>query len=97
MVRKSVLILAFLVAGCAGDAQTRATNALAISCDAYATALEQLTPRKPTLTIALVARIDAANAMVRPVCAKDAKVDPAAVVGTVQAALSLLSVIKGGN
>jgi len=95
MKRFFILPVMLALASCAGTADTRATSALAIACDTYATALDQLTPRKASLSDTLKGRIDGANALVKPVCAKDAVIDPAVAVQTVQSGIALLNVIKG--
>jgi hypothetical protein len=90
----SLILVAFVLAGCAGTPQVRATNALAIACSTYAVALDQLTPKKASLSASTVARVDAANALVKPACASDSKIDPAEAVSTVQSALTLLRTIR---
>ena len=89
--------LPLALAACAGTAETRAVGALAIACDAYATALDQLTPRKAGLSAALVVRVDRANALVAPACGADSAVDPAAAVAVVRAGLDLLNAVRTGN
>ena len=84
------------LSACVGDAATRAAAALAITCDTYAAALEQLTPLRKAgkLSDANVTRIDNTNEQVTPICKTDSVLDPADVVGTVQAAVSLLTVAR---
>lgn len=94
---RKAIILAFLVAlvGCAGDAQTRATASLAVSCEAYATALERVTIKKPLLAKETVARVDAMNSIAKPICGSDSVVDPAAAVAVVQDIVKKLQLIGG--
>ena len=86
---------ALLLTGCAGTNATRSDVALAIACDTYATALDQITPRKASLSAAVVSRINAANAAVRPACGKDAVMDPSTAVRIVDQGIALLNTVKG--
>ena len=95
MKRLMILPLLLVLASCAGDTQTRATSALAIACDTYATVLENLTPRKASLSKTTVARIDATNKLVDPVCLPGSKINPAEVVDIVQNGIALLNAVKG--
>ena len=82
-----------VLGGCAGDAATRAAATLAITCDTYAAVLEQLTPLRASgeLSDANIARVDAANEQVTPICGTGSVLDPADAIGTVQAAISLIT------
>lgn len=84
-----------LTAGCAGTAQTKATATLAIVCDNYAAVLEQLTPLKESgeLSVVNIARVDAANRQVTPICSTGSILDPAAAIGTVTAAIDLIKTV----
>lgn len=87
-----VLAVGLMLAACAGTLQTRATNALAVACDTYATALAQLAPLRAAdaLTADQVTRVDATNAAVDPLCSSGSAIDPSAAVGTVQSAIITL-------
>lgn len=91
-----VIGLALLAAACTGTAETRATNALAISCDVYGTVLEELTPLRAdgTLSDSHIERINQANELVDPACMPDSDVDPAEAVQTVREGVNLLKTIK---
>lgn len=96
--KRLLLILPVLgLAACAGTPQVRATNALSIACDAYATALDQLTPlrRDGKLSATVVGRVDAATKLVKPVCSSGSIVDPATAVTIVQSGIALLNAAKG--
>jgi len=92
----ALLALALALSACAGTVGTRAANAVAISCDTYAVALEALTPYKPDLSASQVDRVDAANALVDPVCLPGSAIDPAEGAETVQAGIALLQTLKEG-
>lgn len=85
-------VLLLFLAACAGSAETRATNALAIACDSYATTLGELADHREAgrLTETQIARVDSANALTEPICTADSVVDPASAVGTVRGALTIL-------
>lgn len=87
-----ILAVGLVIVACAGTPATRATNALAVSCDTYATALAQLAPLRAAdaLTAAQVTRVDATNAAVDPLCSSGSVIDPSAAVGTVQSAITIL-------
>lgn len=93
----ALLGAALALAACAGDPQTRATAGLAVACDTYAAALEQLTPLRAAgkLSAETVARVDAANRQVRPLCGGGSAVEPAVAVDTVQAAIALINKARG--
>lgn len=92
----AVLLAAMVLAGCAGSAETRATNALAAACDSYATALGQLAERRAAgaLSPDAVARVDRINETVDPLCLPGSSIDPAEAVGVVRSGLSILTSIK---
>lgn len=94
--KRIALALVLLVAACAGDAQTRATTALAISCNSYATLLDQITPLRAQgkISAANVARVDASNNLTKIACAKGSTLDPAAAVESVERGIVLLTAIK---
>lgn len=89
------IVALMVLVSCAGTPETRAVNALAIACDTYATALEQLTPRKTTLSATLVSRIDSANAKVKPVCTGTTDSDVANAITIVQNAVALINTVRG--
>ena len=95
---KYLAIVALLALGaCAGTAEVRATNSLAIACDSFATALDQLTPLRKDGKISAdnVKRVDSAIAVVSPVCKSDSVVDPATAVGVVRQGIDLINQVKG--
>lgn len=81
---------------CAGDAATRATATLAITCDTYAAMLEQLTPLRAAgeLSDANIARVNAANKQVTPICGTGSALDPADAIDTVKAAIDLIAAAR---
>jgi hypothetical protein len=96
MKRYLVILAVLALAACAGDTATRATNALGIACDAHATLLEQVTPLRAAgkISASNVSRVDASIAVVRPVCSKDAVVDPATAINIVNSGIELLKSVK---
>ena len=94
--RNIAFALLLVLAGCAGSAETRANNALAVACDSYATVLEQLVPFKADLTLTQVGRVDAANTIAAVPCSSGSAMDPAAAVGAVNAAIGLIKAVTGG-
>jgi hypothetical protein len=90
-----IVLIGLFVQSCAGTPQTRATSGLAIACDTYASILDQITPRKASLSVDMVKRIDAANRIVAPACKSDSVIDPAQAVTIVQNGIGLLTVIEG--
>ena len=95
---KYLAIVALLALGaCAGTAEVRATNSLAIACDSFATALDQLTPLRKDGKISAdnVKRVDSAIAVVSPVCKSDSVVDPATAVGVVRQGIDLINQVRG--
>ena len=94
---KPLLVVGLLfLAACAGDAATRATNALAIACDSYATLLDQINPliAQKKLSTDNVKRVVAANSMTNPVCKTDSVVNPETAVGIVNQGIGLLTAVK---
>lgn len=91
-----IIILAALLVGCAGTAETRVTNALGVLCDTYATTLDELTPLKAEgkLSAGQVEKVDTANELIDPVCSQDSIVDPEEGVKAVRSALATLTSIK---
>lgn len=89
----AILCTGPLLAACAGDPATRATVALGVACDNYAFALDQLAPMAAAgrLSAETIARVNAVNAQVAPLCRSDSLVDPAAAVGTVERAIALIN------
>jgi hypothetical protein len=96
MKRLLLVCLVCFVGACAGSNQTRATNSLAIACDAYSTVLDQLTPLRAAgkLSASLVSKVNAVNEKVKPVCGTDSVVDPASAVTMVENAITLLKSVK---
>jgi len=97
--KRYLVILAILgLAACAGDAATRATNSLAISCDTYATLLDQINPliAKGTVPLPAAERVAATNKLVAKACSKEERVaEPAEVIGVVNSGIDLLKSVKG--
>lgn len=91
-----VVVICLFLAGCAGDATTRATNSLAIACDSFATVLDQLTPLRKEGRISAnnVERINSTIRAVTPVCKSGADVDPEDVIGVVDRGIQILKLIK---
>ena len=79
-----------MLSGCVGTTETKATNTVAIACDSYATLLEGLTPYKAEMSEAQIARVDATNLLVDPVCLPGSVIDPATGVQTVREGIGLL-------
>jgi hypothetical protein len=94
-----VLLLPAMLAACAGDAQTRATAALAIACDSIGTSLGQLAPLRAQgrLTAGQVKAIGQIRDATAPACASGSAIDPAAAVVFVEAAAGQLKSIFGGK
>lgn len=95
--KKLIIVLTVVLAGCAGTASTRAVNALGIACDSYATLLEQVSPlaKDGKLGQTNIDRISSTNKIVDKACLPGSKVDPAEAVETVAAGIDLLKNIKG--
>ena len=95
---KKLLIIPvlFVLAGCAGTTETRATVGLGIVCSTYAVALEQLTPyvADGTLSDSNLDRMIAANGVVDPFCLPGSILDPAVGVFVVKDAITLLRNLK---
>lgn len=89
-------LMAVALSACAGTASTRATNGLAIACDTYSAALDQLTPLKAAgkLSASNIAKVDTANSYVKPLCGSGSIVDPASAVSIVQNAIQLVTTIR---
>src|SRR5262249_5679415 len=83
------------VASCQGTPDVRAVNALAITCDAYATGLEQVTTYKANLSAETVKRIDSANAKVKEVCNTQVAGNVADSITLVQQAMTLIKTAQG--
>lgn len=79
-----------LLAACAGDNQTKATNSLAIACETMATTLEQLAPRRSVLSADAVSKINTAKGVTDNVCLPGSPFDPAVAVSVVQNAIAIL-------
>ena len=93
-----LFLTAFILGACSGTAEVRATNSLAIACDSFATALDQVTPlrRAGKLSAENVKRVDSAIAVVTPVCSKDnSVVDPATAIGVVRSGIDLVNQVRG--
>lgn len=78
--------LIFLTA-CAGTPQTKATNATAIACKAYAKALDKAADNKSKLTVNQIETINKTNKVTDVICLPDSPIDPAAAVSVVQSAI----------
>lgn len=74
----AIFLTVWMLAGCAGDAGTRAVTSLAIACDSYATVLQQLTVLRVegALSGDAIAAVDRANAVADPLCLPGSPVDP---------------------
>lgn len=85
------------LSACAGTAETRATDSLAIACDTYATTLDTLAPLKGAgkLSANNIAIVDKANSYVKPVCGSGSVVDPAQAISLVNQAITLVNTIRG--
>jgi hypothetical protein len=96
MTRYLIIGLLLAVGACAGTAETRATNALAIACDSFATGLDQITPIRKAGKVSPdnVNRVDAAIRLVTPVCSSNAVVDPDTAIGVVREGIDLLKNVK---
>lgn len=96
MKRFLVILAVLALSACAGSPETRGTNALAIACDTHATLLDQIVPLRKAgkISASNVARVDASITVVRPVCSKDAVVDPATAIGIVNSGIELLKSVK---
>jgi hypothetical protein len=51
--------------------------------------------RAKKISLAAIERVSAANEAVKPACAEDSALDPAAAISTVERAIGLLNAIKG--
>jgi len=93
------LALVLFIGACAGTAEVRSVATLAIACDSYATVLEELAPLRATgkLSEGDIAKVNAANELVDPICAANSEVDPSEYVGTVKAVTAQLKAIAGVN
>ena len=97
MKRLLYILPVLAVTACAGTSQTRATNALAIACDGYATALEQATPFKPKMSVDTVKRIDSANEKVAQVCKPGISDAISDAITLVEQATNLIKTARGVN
>ncbi len=83
---------AILLSACAGDAQTRATSALAIGCDTVASTLDQLAPRRARgdLSPQAIFTVNTTKGVTDKVCLPDSPFDPATAASIVQNAITIL-------
>ncbi len=90
-----IIALGLILAGCAGGKEARATSALAIACDSFATVLDQLTPLREAgeISVKNIERVDATLRVVSPVCATGSSVDPAKVIGIVDRGVDMLKIV----
>ena len=88
-------LAAALLVGCAGNAEVRATETLAIACDTIGTVLVQLSPMRAAgeLEAETVHTITAILVATEPYCTPGSTVDPAAVVDFVSASAARLTAI----
>jgi len=93
------IALVIVLGACQGTAEVRAVASLAISCDAYATVLDQLTPLRAAgkLSEADVSRVDTANAVAARACSPDSTLDPSHAVTVVKEVNTQLQALLGGN
>lgn len=89
-----IVALALILTGCAGTPETRATNALGIACDAYASALLQLAAVKQKMSERQIGQVDGVNKVIDPICSPGSEVKPAEAVKTVRDAIDTLKKIK---
>lgn len=87
-----LIVGALMLAACAGDKQTKATNSLAIGCDTVATILDQLAPRRASgsLSLSAVSKVNSIKAVTDKFCLPDSPFDPAVAMAAVDNAIQLL-------
>lgn len=90
----AIFLTLWALAGCAGDAGTRAVTSLAIACDSYATVLQQLTVLRGegALDAAAIAAVDRANAIADPLCLPGSPIDPGSAADQVR---DIVETLKG--
>lgn len=86
------LTWALLLSACAGDAQTKATAALAVSCETGAALLGQLALRrsKGELSTDAIRKTTSAKGLLDTVCLPDSPFDPASVTTAIDNAITIL-------
>lgn len=82
-----------VINGCAGSTQTKATNAVAIACDAYSEVLKKAAANKSKLSSGQIQTIDKVNKATDAVCMPDSPIDPAASVAVVESAIKTVKEI----
>ncbi|MDW3204553.1 MAG: hypothetical protein R8L07_03340 [Alphaproteobacteria bacterium] len=92
----AIFLTLWALAGCAGDAGTRAVTSLAIACDSYATVLQQLTflRSEGALDAAAIAAVDRANAIADPLCLPGSPVDPGSAADQVRGVVETLKGLR---
>lgn len=92
-----VIVCGLLIVGCAGDPQTRATAALAVSCDSIGTAFLKLAEyrKEGKLSSGQISTVRGIRTATAPFCDPNSKVDPAKVVTFVQEAEKQITAILG--
>lgn len=93
----AILALGLLV-GCASQSATvTAQTSVADACQAYASALDQLTPVKASLPAKTVAAIANANALTGPLCSPGAlPADPASAISFIASETAAILAIAHG-
>jgi hypothetical protein len=76
-----------LMVACAGSPQTKATNAVAVACDAYQEVLSKAADNKAKLSSGQIQTIDRVNKVTDAVCLPGSPIDPAASVAVVESAI----------
>jgi PBP1b-binding outer membrane lipoprotein LpoB len=82
-----IAIAALALAACAGSPQTKATNAVAVACDAYQEVLSKAADNKARLSSGQIQTIDRVNKVTDAVCLPGSPIDPAASVAVVESAI----------
>lgn len=93
MKRLLIIALPLALAACAGTPQTKATNAVAIACDAYAEVLSKAAANKSKLSSGQIHTIDKVNKATDAICLPDSPIDPAASVAVVESAIKTVKEI----
>ncbi len=81
---------AILLTACSSDPATQATSALAVGCETMATTLEQLAPRRATMSAATITKIETAKGVTDKVCLPGSPFDPAVAASIVQNAITIV-------
>jgi outer membrane murein-binding lipoprotein Lpp len=81
-----ILIGCVFLAGCAGNAKTRAITSFAIACDSYSSSLKTLSSLRKArlLSPSQVAKVEAIRTVTTPVCMTKNPIDPLALLNKVE-------------